>query len=73
MAGAEAAYDVTAHPGRPRMPGPVSTWSSRDWCGCISGGRTPATSPRNGSYPRTAAWRARPAPGAPTRNVHQVC
>jgi hypothetical protein len=21
MAGAEAAYDVTAHPGRPRMPG----------------------------------------------------
>ena len=43
-------------------------WSSRAWCRCISGGPTPATSPRKGSYRRTAAWHARPAPSGRRRD-----
>src|SRR5271165_4168785 len=55
-----------------RWPGssPVSSWSSPGWCRCISGGQAQATSPRKGSYPHTAAWRARPAPSAVARKVH---
>jgi hypothetical protein len=49
-----------------RWPGssPTSSWSSRAWCRCTSGGPTRARSSPRGPSPRTARWGARPAPKA---------